>query len=608
MTIHSLVKSRHQLAENFTKDFQDQVKQNLKDYKAEDSWLNSFADDNKLYTNVTKRYEIIIPMIFTTHEGMIASMFDRVPDLLFSQGGIDDEEKAKIVKASYEYLKRKADLESFMNTSAWWYILTGFLSAHVGYVKKGNEVQATDEMGEPMFDEMGEPINVMVYDYDDPEITVDDPYYTYFGPESKFSINADEVPYYTRTKLMTVEDIERTYGVRVEPDSTLKDHKNKSDYSTKDSEIIDDDLERSKVIMYYGKMHEDVAEELMEEGIEYDTDGWYYVVSTRDQLLHIERTPKDMKTCRLLKWYGVPTEFFGFGVAKLLRPFQKEKSLRRTQQARYADIAAFPKLLVTNTNDVDEMAITDPREVPTITYSKDEGEPKYISPPDMSNTLVMSEQKADEDAQKASGMLDIGQGAQQSNTVDTATGQAIFAEASEKRIRFAKKKFMQFYKECVVLMLKMAQIYWDEEKIISITDDQGNDEQVTLTRESLKDIDFDTDVYIDPDSITINKDVLRAQSIELYNTIKDDPLVERKEVFKDLLRTGFNKKNPDNYIKDMNMQPGMVLVNPETGEQFQVDETGEVVPMQVENELAPDAGGIDVPTDQAGVMGQAQQV
>lgn len=606
MTILDLVKSRHELAKRFTKNFQDQVKQDLKDYKAEDGWLNSFADDNKLYVNVTKRYEVIIPMIFTQTEGMLASMFDRVPDIIINQRGQDDEEKQRKIKAAYEYLKYKLNLEQFMNTAAWWYILTGFLSAHVGYTKKTKDIPATDEMGNQMFDETGEPIMMTVYESDDPEISVDDPMYTYFSPESKYSITADEIPYYTREKLMETYDVLRWYDAVVEPDATVKDFKKDSVDS---ADIIETDLDRVKIIMYYGTLPSELRVELEEMGYEYDPDGWYYIVATRNELLHVERTPGDIRTCRTLKWYGVPTEFFGFGIAKLLKPFQKEKSLRRTQQARYADIAAFPKILHDLTTEIDETAASDPRELPVITYDASSGgaKPEYMTPPELSNTLTMAEEKADQDAQQASGMLDISQGAQQSSTVDTATGQAIFAESAEKRIRYAKKNFMMFYKECVILLLKFAQMYWDEEKVISLTDDQGNEEEVVVSPADLSDIDFDKDISIDPDSLTVNKDVLRAQAIELYDKVKDDPLVDRKEVFKDMMRIGFDKKDPETYMRDMQVDPGTVLINPETGEQFTVDDTGELVTYQAQQEVVEPSGG-EVPMDQAGVMGGAQQL
>jgi len=600
MTIHSLIKSRHELAKKFTEDFISEVKRNLKDYKAEDGWLNSFADNNKLYVNVMKRYEIIVPMIFTQTEGALASMFDRVPDIMFSQGGKQDELKVQKVKAAYDYLKYKCHLEEFMTTAAWWYILTGFISSSAGYNQKSKEVPATDENGEEILDSDGEPVMMTVYEEDDPEIFVNDPEYVFFSPESEYSVDAKKIPYYTKEKLMTTYDVFRTYGVEVEPDASLKDKK-----KSNSKDVIDDDLDRVKVIMYYGHLHPETQEELEEKGIDFDLDGWYYVVSTQKDSLHIERMPDDMRTCRTIKWYGARNEFFGFGLGKLLRPFQKEKSLRRTQQARYADVAAFAKVLAPAGTDIDEMAASDPRELPVLVYDGDP--PSYLVPPDMSNTLQMGDQKPDQDAQQATGMVDISQGTQQTSTVDTATGQAIFAESSERRIRNAKRQFMEFYRESVVMLLKLAQKYWSEDKMVSITDDDGNTVEMSVSSTDLQDIDFDKDIRIDPDSLTINKDVLRAQAIELYDRVKDDPLIDRKEVFKDMMKVGFDKKDPDRYMKDMEVEPGTELVDQNTGQKYVVDETGELVSQEAQEDTAQSDGG-DVPMDQAGVMAGAQQL
>jgi hypothetical protein len=74
-----------------------------------------------------------------------------------------------------------------------------------------------------------------------------------------------------------------------------------------------------------------------------------------------------------------------------------------------------------------------------------------------------------------------------------------------------------------------------------------------------------------------------------------------------MMKVGFDKKNADKYMKDMEVEPGTTLVNPQTGEQFIIDETGAIVSQQAQEEVAPSEGG-DIPMDQAGVMGQAQQL
>lgn len=589
----SLLNSRFSISKKFTEqEFVKQAKQALKDYEADDEWLNSFAESDRILIQVTKRYEIIIPLIFQTHEGMMASMFDRLPDLIVDQGGKNDEDKARLIKAAYKYIREKCDLEEFMNEAAWWYLLLGFTSAHVGYDQIIDTVPVTD-------DETGEQVYAQIVKYDDPTVSVDKYDRVFFSPESEYSIDASKVPYYCRKKMMTPEKVYQIYNQVVEPTGTVAVGSDKDEY------VDNEDMKRAEIRLYYGNLPEKYAEQIEELGAVYSQDGWYYAVFTKDKILFIERTEKDMRTCALLKLHGRKDKFFGWGLAKLLKPFQKEKSLRRTQMARYADIAAYPKILHDDESDIDESSMADPRANVSVLYHKNK--PEYLSPPDMGNIVREMAELADADAQSMSGMLDLSQNAQSSNTIDTATGQAIFAEAAQKRVRKSKRHFMLFYKQVVITMLKLAQLHWTEEKVVNITDDMGENMEVRMTAETLKDIDFDTDITIDPDSLTVNEDVIRQQAIELYNKVKDDPLVNRKEVFKDMIKDGFNKQNPEKYIKDIEVEPGTKLVDPATGQQYEVDDSGGLVSSQDQMEMADPTGG-DPASSQAGLMGAAQRM
>ena len=142
--------------------------------------------------------------------------------------------------------------------------------------------------------------------------------------------------------------------------------------------------------------------------------------------------------CRIVKWYGAPNTFFGFGLGKLLAPFQREKSIRRGQMIRYADIAAYPKLLIEEASKIDDSALLDPRENRVVTFK--DNKPEYLQPPQISQIVGDTNNLADQDAQQASGLMDISNGSQSSSTVDTATGQSIFADAAEKRVRKAKRR------------------------------------------------------------------------------------------------------------------------------------------------------------------------
>ena len=539
MELHELLKYRFQAAKAFTKPFHEDIKRSIEDYELNES------EEEKLeqLINVNRRYEFKIPYIFATQESMLSSMFDKVPDLIIKGRGARDREKARKIDASYEYLNDLLDLETFATQEAWWFILTGFCSAHASFKSEYEEIPTIGELGEPTLNELGEPITTISYTYNDPVIYVGDPLKEYWSPESEFSHKADKVPYYFRKALMNVDEIKEMFGKEVEPDSRLEV---KGIEDQKES----DDIKRAEVFFYKGNIPEANKGDVKE----WKLNKIYYCAFTQKELLMKPEEQKDI-LCRLGKWHGRPNGFFGFGIGKTLREFQKELSIRRGQQMRYADLAAFPKLLHDLNTEIDEKAALDPRALPTITFNaqNSSAKPEYLSPPDMSGTLILSEEKARQDAQFVSGLLDLSKGTQDSTTVKTATGQSIFADAAEKRIRQAKRQFFKFYREVVIMLLKLCQENWDEQKALSVTDEDGNDLELIVSKEDFKDINFDTDIDIDVESTSINKEVLRAQAIEFYNAVKDDPVVDRTEVIKDTMRDAFNKNDPQRFIAEQGM-------------------------------------------------------
>ena len=82
---------------------------------------------------------------------------------------------------------------------------------------------------------------------------------------------------------------------------------------------------------------------------------------------------------------------------------------------------------------------------------------------------------------------------------------------------------MKFYEQCIGL-LKQAQQNWEEDKLITITDEDGKETDITVNKTDLSDIDFDKDIEIDGESGSVNKDLMREQYISLYDKTKDDPI------------------------------------------------------------------------------------
>ena len=538
MELLDLLKNRLKVAENFTKEYHDSVKKWLKDYDPDED--SSVKGTEFATLGATKRYNFKIPYIFATHESMMSSMFDRPPDLVISGRGSKDEGKQKSVTAAYEYIKSICDIEMFMNTTAWWLILTGNVSANAYFKTQTKESPILDDMGTPMLDANGEPVMQTEYIFNDPILEADEPLKTYWSPESQFTESGKQVPYRIIKTSMTVEAVKEIYGKKVDPDSEV-DVKGDKDFEKSD------DLKRVTVYLYEGTMPKDTKG----LGRGWAIDSIYHCVFTKNEVLN--KDVQDWRTFRLAKLFGRPDKFFGFGIGKTLSQPQKELSIRRGQEIRYADLASYPKIAIEAGTEYDEDALNDPRANVVLTYGTGGKPPVYLTPPAISETLLATEQKAREDAQFISGQLDLSKGAQQTNTVKTATGQQIFANDAEKRIQRLKNSYIRFYREVVILLLKLAQKYWDDDKLVSITD-SGGMQDVVVNKESLKDIDFDKDIQIDAETLSINRDVLRAQAIDMYDRTKDDQLVNREEVIKDVFQDGFNKKDPSKYIVQPQMQ------------------------------------------------------
>lgn len=574
-----LVNSRKDRAEKFTSDeFIGQVKRDIESYDAKMPGISDVLgkSGNKLNNALNYRYDYVIPMVFTNTEAAKASLFDRLPDLVIKGRGKEDSGKAELINAVYEYLKDKLDLDTFAWNAAHWFVLSGFVSATIGYKTETKKEKIYDEStDEVMLDENGEEVAQNKYDYDDPTIEVDNPLKTWFAPSSKFDIDAKGVDYKVWWDLLDSKDIEDQYGEKVEGNF-------EEEVATgKEADNIKKDAKKVKTYFYCGTIPEDCSKELEN----YDENAEYYIIFTDNKILFTEK--KSRKSYKLCRWYSNQTEFFGYGFGRIGAPFQREKSTRVGQRIRLADIAAYPKYTVKNDgkNTIKPDQLKDPREGIVLEYNTEA--PGILQPGNLSGVVSEAEQSAESDAQSAFGLLDISSGAQESSTVKTATGQTIFAEASQRRIKQAKRIFMKFYRACLIELFKQCQDNWDSEKVVTITDEDGNSEDMTITKESLQDIDFDKDVVIDAESVSVNKDVVREQMISLYDKVKDDPLIDRKKIFKDMLRKGFEVNNPDRYLKPSDIQPGTLLVNPSTGEQYTIDEGGELVSAAQTAEQAP---------------------
>lgn len=537
-TLLEFLKNRYSLAKENGSNFRDMVKKNVEDYKCEKD--KGIQKDETVYNKhlALKRYEFPMPYIYSTHESIMSSLFEKPFELVWTGKGQNDEEKANKIKSIYKYLYDKLDLDHYLNESAWWFVLCGFVSSYQTYeiVISGYE-NVLDSQGEPMFDEMGKPVTTPKYSWHDPKVFVDDPYKTHFAPDSKFSYDASQSPYLVREELVDKALVEKVYGVKDVPASEfiqVGDIDKKSDTQKSD-------LKRTKLMYYCGN----IPEEYKKEVKEWDYDKVYHCIFIDNKVLHTEE--KDKNTT-LARWFYVPNEFYGFGIGKTLSSSQREISMRRGQMIKYADEYAYPWLALPSDTTIDQNALLDVTKRTPLVFNGNP--PQYIIPPTMPDSILKADEYARSDAQFISGTLDISKGAQETNTVKTATGQQLFAQSQEKRIVKAKKTLLKYFKATMINLLELARDNWEEEKVISITDDEGEEIQVSVSPADLQDINFDTDIDIQFETATVNKETLAQRAIDLYDKVKDDQLIDRKKIFMKMLKDGFNVKNPEFYIRE----------------------------------------------------------
>ena len=310
MTLLELLNSRYTLSKKFTEKFQEEVKKCVEDYKCEKDYTAGVKDTTVYNKHLSiKRYELPIPYIYSTHESMLSSLIEKIPELLFTGKGMKDEQKAELIKAIYKYLYDKLDLEEFLNTSAWWFILVGFVSSYQKYEIK---IEGYEEMlysnGQPMFDENGQPVQTPVYEWHDPIAMVDDPLKVYFSSDAEFSNDASQVTYIIREKLQVKEEVIEKYNISEEDADKIEATESLDTQGVKGiSDEAKNDLKRVKCFYYCGTIPEENKGEVKNWSFNKN----YYITYVEGKILNIDEADKRET---LAKWFGAPNSFFGFGI------------------------------------------------------------------------------------------------------------------------------------------------------------------------------------------------------------------------------------------------------------------------------------------------------
>ena len=553
----TLLNSRRKIAEKFGKKWVDNVKKWNKDYKIETLLENKIEGlDNQMQ----------IPYIFSTVESGLPAMFETMPDIVMKQRGKLDRDFTDFTAKVWNYIKDITDIEVKIEEAGINFLVTGLAGAKYGWIFETQEVNDTQqvqitnpdgspalhpETQQPLTQEVNNKVNMPIKDI--PFIKILSYKEIHFSPESKFTIDDEEnlIPYLVITAIRGKEEIEADFDVKLE-DSDLESLDLKeisSDLSPdNDKDFVSSDLKRGKQHEYYGILPKNLVPKELQ-------DAWsptkvYYAVFLSGKVI---KQPEEIgkKPVILQMNYGLPTEFFPFGEPKVIRELEQDVSLGRSRIADVRDKQG-TKIAIPQGTEVDEQALKRSKDFVIMRFVGGQP-PQYIVPPPISDSILVALQQSREDIQMASAQLDIARGGGSNTQIDTATGQKMFADATDKRIGRKRQKLARFIKAFAKNILILCAMNWDIEAFVNITDVDQAEIEKNQYIEKLKNLGREYDIEIDVESMNSNKQMMAAQSIALYREVKDDPLIVREEVLKFAMKAGFNVPDADRFIKTPDM-------------------------------------------------------
>ena len=550
--LHELLKTRVTLGKLFSKDYIDDVKKWEKDY-------NITTIHDAKFENLNN--QIQIPYIFSTVESGTANMFEKFPAIFMKQRGKEDRQFSEFSEQIWEYLRDKLGLEEKIEVAGTIMLVDGQVTTRYGWDTSTIEVDMPvndPTTGQPVIDPAtGIPATqkIEVPEKNLPYVTNTDSKTIYFSPESEFVLDDEEnlIPYAYWIQTLTKDEAEEQYGITVEdeeletlnideidkPSSTLSLNMTQSqNEKTKMSE----DLKRVKIYSYVGTLPKDKLSKDVRKV--HKSDYVYYTTFTKKRVLdepeHISKKP-----ILNLGHYGLPSDFWRFGEAKVLRELEQDISLGRSRVMDLRDRQG-TKVGIPQGTDFDEASFKNPRDY-TFMRFMGSNPPQYINPPPIPETIINSIQMSRDDIQMASATMDISR-AGDSNTVSTATGQKIFAGETNKRNAKKKKKLARYMQALAKNLLILCGQNWDEDTMSKITDIPVDVIRQQQWKQKLIDLGNDYDVEIDYDSLGDTKDTDAANAIALFRDMKDSPFINQEELIKFVLKTGFKQKDGERFM------------------------------------------------------------
>jgi hypothetical protein len=282
------------------------------------------------------------------------------------------------------------------------------------------------------------------------------------------------------------------------------------------------------------------------EIIEYYTDDWKLVIANRDTVLQSTMTPYNHFKKPYAKWVDtpVPNEFYGIGEIEPIQHLQEELNATRNQRIDNVSLIINRMYKILRVADINQDQLVSRPNGFIEVDSMADVEPLII--PDVSSSAYNEEAVIKEDIDKTIGVHDSARGSSPDRR-ETATTMNILSNASYDRF---KLKILLIenggLKDAMTQVVQLNQQYIDRDTMFTIINDQGVFEEVELTPEDIAG-EFDLMVVGSNTEPSINKEYRQNQLIQLYNIVKDSPLVNQPEFLKTIFEA-FDVKNINELI------------------------------------------------------------
>lgn len=556
-----------------------QAAQNWRDSNYKDKWKKYL----RLYRSTPLPKEpgfsnIFIPQTFMLCETVKArvseSLFANRPYVSVLPRGIADADNAALVQSLLDWqLNERMNIKRIFSEDVLQdAIVLGTTVTFTGWLKRERKVKRTvvtemplpDGFGGYMVDEIGLPIMMparsieeqTLTEYDDPvlqKVDLFDFYVDRTATDIKDARFCGHVEYLTKEQIKNFEQIAdwQVDWKKLAPVTDLEDGKGvRSEISSVSNTSFDDSYDRKDKNGKYEVLH-------------YWEDTRHMVIINRTQCVLDSENPFNHGQKPYDKCCYVPltNEFYGIGIPEIVEDLQDELNTNRNMRIDYNAAALRrmwklrkgcgiePKDLVWRQNgvlQVDEM-----------------DDVMEINIQSLPASAFSNEEIIKQDMRDATGVQDIILGLAQSDETATTT----MTKDNNASIRF--KYFIEALVDSILIpmtkkSLSMDVQYLEDERIIRLTDNEGQAGQIlTILPEQL---DGDYDFYYVGSSVEpmANKELYKQKVIEVYQLLMANPLVQQDmEVQKNLIKEvvqAAEMKDPEALVPQI--QPMMQQQNP----------------------------------------------